>query len=140
MKTHRKCRLARHAQRRQGHDCHAEQSAEQHTVLVSISLRRWRRDQSRGTDCGGPRRLLYDGLSKQLGDAGFPAEKLTTTANVSLDQVEGGFASRLFISTLPAKCRASIKRNSKRSPPCDKENCPVSKVLNAKITLSAKLE
>src|SRR5947208_871952 len=31
-------------------------------------------------------------LSKQLGDAGFPAERLTTTANLSLEQVGGGFS------------------------------------------------
>src|SRR3954468_2241940 len=79
-------------------------------------------------------------LSKQLGDAGSPAEKLTTTATVSLDQVEGGFRITAIHLDLAGKVPGIDQAKFETLATGAKENCPVSKVLNATITLSAKLE
>jgi lipoyl-dependent peroxiredoxin len=79
-------------------------------------------------------------LSKQLGDAGFPAERLMTTANVSLDQVGAGFAITAVHLDLTAKVPGIDAAKFETLANGAKENCPVSKVLNAKITLVAKLD
>jgi osmotically inducible protein OsmC len=79
-------------------------------------------------------------LSKQLGDAGSPAEKLTTTATVSLDQLEGGFRITAIHLDLAGKVPGIDQAKFETLATGAKENCPVSKVLNATITLSAKLE
>lgn len=79
-------------------------------------------------------------LSKQLGDAGFPAERLTTTATLSLDQVGGGFSITAVLLELTAKVPGIDAAKFEALATGAKENCPVSKVLNANITLAAKLD
>jgi len=79
-------------------------------------------------------------LSKQLGDAGHPAERLATTANLSLDQVGTGFAITAIHLDLAGKVPGIDAAKFQALANDAKANCPVSKVLNAKITLTAKLE
>jgi lipoyl-dependent peroxiredoxin len=79
-------------------------------------------------------------LSKQLGDAGFTAERLTTTANLSLDQVGGGFSITAIHLELVGKVPGIDAAKFESLANDAKANCPVSKVLNAKITLAAKLD
>lgn len=79
-------------------------------------------------------------LSAQLGEAGITAQQLQTKAAVTLDKVEGGFsisAVHLELSArIPGVDRAAFEAATQRA----KEGCPVSKLLNATITLDAKLE
>lgn len=79
-------------------------------------------------------------LSGKLGAAGLTATKLATTATVSLDKVDGGFKITAIhldlVATVPGTDQAAFEAIAKDA----KENCPVSQVLNATITLSAKLE
>lgn len=79
-------------------------------------------------------------LSAQLGEAGMTAEKLQTNAAVTLDKVEGGFAISAIhldlVARIPGADRSAFEAAAQRA----KEGCPVSKVLNAKITLDMKLE
>ena len=79
-------------------------------------------------------------LAFQLTGAGKPAENLDTRADVSLEQVEGGFKISAIALTLKAKVPGLSKDEFKKLAETAKANCPVSKVLNATITLDATLE
>jgi osmotically inducible protein OsmC len=78
-------------------------------------------------------------LSLFLGQAGMTAQSIETKATVSLDQVEGGFAitsSHLQTTvTIPNADKAAFDKAVETA----KTGCPISKLLNAKITLDAKL-
>src|SRR5205823_5902568 len=72
-------------------------------------------------------------LSAQLGEAGLKAEKLETTATVSLEKVEGGFAIPAIhlelVATIPGASGAAFQEAARKA----KEGRPVSKLLNATI-------
>ena len=78
-------------------------------------------------------------LSLFLGQAGMTAQSIETEATVSLDQVEGGFAvtSSHLKTTLiiPNANKAAVEKAVETA----KTGCPISKLLNAKITLECKL-
>ena len=78
-------------------------------------------------------------LSKILGDAGFVAESLETTAHVTLESVEGGFAIthvRLVLKgKVPKIDAAKFVELANRA----KAGCPVSKALKAQIGMEAAL-
>ena len=79
-------------------------------------------------------------LSGKLGEAGMTASKLETTATVSLDKVEGGFAISAVHLTLVATVPGASQEAFDAAAQDAKANCPVSKLLNATITLDARLE
>ncbi|GLX89599.1 peroxiredoxin OsmC [Pseudomonas weihenstephanensis] len=78
-------------------------------------------------------------LSMILGDAGLKADTIDTTAEVTLDQVDGGFAITAVHLVLKAKVPGATQEKFTELTTKAKEGCPVSKVLNAKITLDATL-
>ncbi|OCR25521.1 peroxiredoxin OsmC [Pseudomonas syringae] len=78
-------------------------------------------------------------LSMILGGANLTAESIDTTADVTLDQVDGGFAITAVHLTLKAKVPGATQEQFDELTKQAKEGCPVSKVLNAKITLDATL-
>ena len=79
-------------------------------------------------------------LSKMLGDAGLIASRIETHAAVSLEKVNGGFE----ITTSHLKVRAKIpganKAKFEELAHKAKVGCPVSKLLNARITMDATLD
>jgi osmotically inducible protein OsmC len=79
-------------------------------------------------------------LSAQLGEAGMTAKNLSTTATVSLDKVDDGFSISAvhlnLVATIPGANQTAFEAAALRA----KQNCPVSKLLNASITLDARLE
>lgn len=79
-------------------------------------------------------------FSAQLGNAGLTAESIKTTAAVTLDKVEGGFAITAVHLDMTAKIPGASQQAFDTAANNAKSGCPVSKVLNAKITLDAKLE
>lgn len=78
-------------------------------------------------------------LSMILGNANLKADSIDTTADVTLDQVDGGFAITAVHLTLKAKIPGATQEQFEKLTNDAKEGCPVSKVLNAKITLDATL-
>lgn len=78
-------------------------------------------------------------LSLFLGQAGMTAESIQTTATVTLDQVEGGFA--VTSSHLETKVRIpnANKAEFDKAVETAKTGCPISKLLNATITMDAAL-
>jgi osmotically inducible protein OsmC len=75
-----------------------------------------------------------------LGEAGITAERLETTATVTLDKSGDGFAITDIHLDLVAKIPGADRQAFETAANKAKEGCPVSKVLNANITLSTKLE
>ena len=79
-------------------------------------------------------------LSLILGEAKLTAEKMETTAEVSLDKAEQGFAITSVHLSLKGKVPGADQAKFEELANKAKAGCPVSKVLNAKITLDVKLE
>jgi len=78
-------------------------------------------------------------LSLILGEAKLTAEKMETSAVVTLEQVEGGFVITAVHLTLKAKIQGADQATFDKLTAMAKAGCPVSKVLNAEITLEATL-
>lgn len=78
-------------------------------------------------------------LSMILGGENLVAESIDTQAEVTLDQVEGGFAISAVHLILKAKVPGATQEQFKKLTDQAKAGCPVSKVLNATITLDATL-
>jgi osmotically inducible protein OsmC len=78
-------------------------------------------------------------LSAQLGNAGMTAESIDTTATITLEKTDAGFtitASHLDVTVkIPGADKAKFEEAAKAA----ETGCPVSRVLNAKITMDAKL-
>jgi len=78
-------------------------------------------------------------LSLMLGEAGIVPERIDTEAAVTLDKTEGGFSiTRVHLEVsvrAPGADRAKFEAAAAKA----KTGCPVSKVLNAAITMNAKL-
>jgi osmotically inducible protein OsmC len=79
-------------------------------------------------------------LSGQLGNAGMTAESINTTADVRLEKVEGGFAITKIHLTVRARIPGADNEAFMTAANNAKAGCPVSKVLNAEITMDAALE
>jgi len=79
-------------------------------------------------------------LSAQLGEAGLVAESLKTTAAVTLEKVDDGFSITAVHLDLSAKIPGASQQAFEAAANKAKAGCPVSKLLNATITLDAKLE
>lgn len=79
-------------------------------------------------------------LSAQLEGAGIKAESLRTTATVTLDKTGDGFSITAVHLDVVAKIPGSPQQAFDTAAANAKAGCPVSKVLNAKITMDARLE
>jgi lipoyl-dependent peroxiredoxin len=75
----------------------------------------------------------------QLTGAGHPPENLDCNATLTMEQVTGGFKIAAIHLVLKAKVPGLDDAKFQELAREAKENCPVSKVLNAEITLDASL-
>jgi osmotically inducible protein OsmC len=79
-------------------------------------------------------------LSAQLGSAGMTAERLETTATITLEKVGDGFSitkSHLdLVARVPGADRAKFDAAVKAA----ETGCPVSKLFKAEISVNARLE
>ena len=78
-------------------------------------------------------------LSLILGEAKLTATEMNTSAKVTLEQVEGGFAITAVYLTLRAKIPGADPAKFQELAGKAKAGCPVSKLLNTKITMDASL-
>jgi len=79
-------------------------------------------------------------LSAQLGEAGMTAESIRTTATITLDKAEGGFAITKSHLDVTVKIPSGDKQAFDAAAAKAKAGCPLSKVLKAEITMDARLE
>ena len=79
-------------------------------------------------------------LSGILAEAGLTAKNLATTATVTLDKLDDGYAITAvhldLVATIPGADRKKFDEAALKA----KLNCPVSKLLNTEITMDARLE
>jgi len=78
-------------------------------------------------------------LSLILGEAKLVAEHMETAAQVTLEQVPGGYAITAVHLALTAKIPGADQATFEKLAATAKAGCPVSKLLKADITLDAKL-
>jgi lipoyl-dependent peroxiredoxin len=74
-----------------------------------------------------------------LGEAKLTAEQMETKADVTLEKQGDGFAITSVHLTLTAKIPGADKAKFEELAAMAKAGCPVSKLLNTKITLDATL-
>ena len=79
-------------------------------------------------------------LSGQLGNAGLVAESIRTTATVTMDKTEAGFTITEIHLDVTAKIPGANQDAFETAANNAKAGCPISRLLNAKITMEARLE
>jgi len=79
-------------------------------------------------------------LSGQLGNAGMTAESINTTATVTMEKTDAGFTVTEVHLDVTAKIPDASEEAFNIAANNAKTGCPISRLLNAKITMNAKLE
>jgi osmotically inducible protein OsmC len=78
-------------------------------------------------------------LSLMLGDAGIRPERIDTTATVTLEKLDTGFTITKVHLDVSVRAAGADRGKFETAATKAKENCPLSKVLRAAITMEAKL-
>ena len=78
-------------------------------------------------------------LSAELERAGLPPQNVDAKATVTLEKVEAGFAVTSSHLEVTVKLATPDQAKFEQAANAAKTGCPISKLLNAKITLDAKL-
>jgi osmotically inducible protein OsmC len=78
-------------------------------------------------------------LSGQLGEAGLVAETIEVSARVTLEKVAAGWTVTKSHLELAAKIPGADAAAFEKAAQSAKAGCPISRLLNAEITLNAKL-
>jgi len=79
-------------------------------------------------------------LSGQLGNAGLTAERINTTAAVTLEKTDAGFTITKIHLDVSAKVPSATEEQFQTAAGNAKAGCPVSRLLKAEITMTATLE
>ncbi|MCL4798805.1 MAG: OsmC family protein [Burkholderiales bacterium] len=79
-------------------------------------------------------------LSGQLGAANLKADRIATTATVTLEKGDAGFSVTAVHLDVKAKVPGADKAAFDTAAENAKKGCPISRLLNAKITMTAALE
>ena len=78
-------------------------------------------------------------LSGQLASAQLTADSIETTSTIKLEKLESGFAITAAHLDVKAKIPNADQAAFTKAAEAAEKGCPVSKVLNAKITMTATL-
>ena len=79
-------------------------------------------------------------LSAQLNNAGKTAERIQTQASVTLLKTDAGFTITAVHLQVRAKVPGATPPDFKEAATNAKNDCPISRLLKAEITMEAKLE
>ena len=79
-------------------------------------------------------------LSSQLTNAGTPPERVATEATVTLEKKEAGFTVTAVHLEVVAKVPGATQESFETAANNAKSGCPISRLLNAEITMTARLE
>ena len=78
-------------------------------------------------------------LSAQLGNAGITPESLETTASLSLDKLDAGWTVTKIHLDVTARIPGVDKTAFDKAAESAKAGCPISRLLKAEITMTARL-
>ena len=79
-------------------------------------------------------------LSAELGKAAMTAEAIRTTATLTMENIESGWTVTQIHLDVTVKLANADSRKFEAAANAAKAGCPISRLLNAKITRDAKLE
>jgi osmotically inducible protein OsmC len=79
-------------------------------------------------------------LSGQLGNAGLTPQDLRTTATVTFEKLDAGWTVTQIHLDVKGKVPNADQAAWEKATQGAKTGCPISKLLNTKITMEAKLE
>ena len=79
-------------------------------------------------------------LSGQMGEAGLTVGEIKTTATVTMEKLEAGFTLTAVHLDVAVKSPGADQAKFDQAAANAKTGCPISRVLNATITMDAKLE
>jgi osmotically inducible protein OsmC len=79
-------------------------------------------------------------LSGQLGNAGLTADKIETTATVTLEKTDAGFTVTQVHLEVSARVPGATADAFNTAANNAKAGCPISRLLNTNITMNAGLE
>ena len=79
-------------------------------------------------------------LSAELGKAGLVPEALRTSATVTLDKLEGGWTVTESHLEVVGKVPGASAEAFRAAAEAAEKGCPISRLLNTKITMEARLE
>jgi osmotically inducible protein OsmC len=79
-------------------------------------------------------------LSGQMGAAGLTVGEIRTTATVTMEKLEAGFTLTAVHLDVAVKSPGADKAKFDQAAANAKTGCPISRVLNATITMDARLE
>ncbi|HVB58518.1 MAG: OsmC family protein [Candidatus Acidiferrales bacterium] len=79
-------------------------------------------------------------LAAQLGTMNFTPESLHTTATVTLEKLDAGWTISKIHLDVAARLRGISSADFESAAAGAKQNCPVSRLLKAEITMTARLE
>ena len=78
-------------------------------------------------------------LSAQLGSAGITPESLETTASLTLDKLDAGWTVTKIHLDVTARIPGADQAAFDKAAQNAKAGCPISRLLNAQITMTARL-
>jgi osmotically inducible protein OsmC len=78
-------------------------------------------------------------LSAQLGNAGITPESLETTASLTLDKLDAGWTVTKIHLDVTARIPGADQAAFDKAAENAKAGCPISRLLNAQITMTARL-
>ena len=78
-------------------------------------------------------------LSGQLGNAGMTADEISTMATITLEKTDAGFTVTSSHLDVTAKIPGADPKAFETAANNAKAGCPISRLLNTKITMDAKL-
>jgi OsmC subfamily peroxiredoxin len=132
--------LAGQRQGRQGQPYHSERDPEGHAVFLQRALRHGKGTNPEELIAAAHAGCFSMATAFQLSGAGHPPDSLHTEATLTMEQEGGGWKIAAVHLVLRARVPGLDDAKFQELAAGAKANCPVSKVLNADITLDAKLE
>jgi lipoyl-dependent peroxiredoxin len=79
-------------------------------------------------------------LSAQLGNANMTAQSIDTKATLTMEKTDAGFTITAINLDVKARIPGGNKAAFDKAAEEAKKNCPISRLLNTKITMTASLE
>ncbi len=79
-------------------------------------------------------------LSAELGKAGMKPQKIETTATITMEKLEQGFTVTESFLQVQAKVPGADRAAFEKAANTAKAGCPISRLLNAKISMEIKLQ
>src|SRR5213594_2143260 len=131
--------MERRPQRREGRGIDGERRAERRSVQFRDAIRRHAGHESGRTRGRGARGLLLDGSVRRTREGRLSAERIETKATLNFDKTEAGWTVKSIHLDVTAKVPGADPAKFQAAANAAEKGCPISRLLKAEITMSARL-